>query len=99
MNVLIGNNFTGASLFVDSSEVPPDSDGAVGPTNFVEFVNGRFSVYDKVTGTKVQSMTDLTFWGNAGVSLGSFSVSDPRIIFDPLCHRWFGFHRYQSCFR
>lgn len=89
INLQIGNNFTGATLYADSSAVPPDSDGAVGPTNFVVFVNGRFSVFDKVSATKVQTMSDATFWANAGVSLGGLSISDTRVIYDPLSQRWF----------
>ncbi len=48
--VSIGLNFTGNAYGVDSPDQPPDSNGAVGPSHFVEFVNGRFSVYDKTTG-------------------------------------------------
>ena len=85
----IGRNFTGSSLFADSWVVPPDSNGAIGPGHFVEFINGRFSVFDKGSGAKVETMSDAAFWANAGVSLGSLSISDPRIIFDPLSGRWF----------
>lgn len=85
----IGNNFTGASLFTDAFTVPPDSNGAIGPAHFVEFVNGRFSVYAKTNGAKVQTMTDTVFWQNAGVNLDGLELSDPRIIYDPLSGRWF----------
>lgn len=85
----IGINFTGSSLFADSWVVPPDSNGAIGPDHFVEFINGRFSVYDKLTGTKVQTMSDATFWTLAGLNLAGLDLSDTRIIFDPLSRRWF----------
>jgi len=85
-----GNNFTAATLFTDASLVPPDSDGAIGPNYFVELINGRFSVFDKISGAKVQTMTDLTFWNNAGITFPSgTTASDPRIIYDPLSGRWF----------
>src|SRR5450631_1066932 len=71
LNLQIGQNFSGATLHVNSFVVPPDSDGAVGPANFVEFVNGRFSVYDKTNGTQLQTMSDDAFWNSAGVELGS----------------------------
>ena len=67
VQVQLGQNFTASTLFVDSSAVPPDSDGAVGPNHFVEFINGRFSVYNKSSGTKLQTMTDSAFWTNAGI--------------------------------
>jgi hypothetical protein len=88
--VAIGKNFTASTLGVDSSAVPPDSNGAVGPAHYVEFVNGRFSVFRKSDGVKVKTMTDLIFWSQAGVSIpGGWDVTDPRILFDPASQRWF----------
>jgi hypothetical protein len=53
-------------------------------------VNGRFSVFRKSDATKVKTMTDLTFWGQAGVTIpGGWDVTDPRILFDPASQRWF----------
>jgi hypothetical protein len=85
----LGQNFTASTLGTDSSLVPPDSDGAIGPNHFVEFINGRFSVYDKVSGTEVQTMTDTAFWTATGVDLTGLALSDTRIIYDPLSGRWF----------
>lgn len=89
ITVQIGQNFTASTLFVDIFETPPDSDGAIGPNHFVQFINGRFSVFDKANGTKVLDLTDAAFWNNAGVSTAGFNISDPRIIYDPLSQRWF----------
>ena len=59
--------------------------------HFVELVNGRFSVYNKLTGAKVQSKTDINFWIAAGISFGTANkhVSDPRVLFDVYSKRWF----------
>jgi hypothetical protein len=90
VSVQIGNNFTGATLGVDSDALPPDCDGMVGPTHFVQFINGRYTVFDKTAGTNVQTMTELQFWAKAGVALGrNLAASDPRILFDPSSQRWF----------
>ncbi|MDB6064029.1 MAG: hypothetical protein JWR26_237 [Pedosphaera sp.] len=89
ITVQIGQNFKGATFNVDAFAFPPDSDGAVGPNHFVQFVNSRVTVYDKSTGTPVQTMTDGIFWQNTGINLGGLNVSDPRIIFDRLTQRWF----------
>src|SRR5438132_1199219 len=76
----IGQNFTGSTYGVESVEYPPDSTGAAGPDHFVEFINGRFSVYSKSNGVRVQTMSDRSFWSQAGVSLAAnFMVSDPRL--------------------
>jgi autotransporter-associated beta strand protein/T5SS/PEP-CTERM-associated repeat protein len=66
---------------------PPDTMGAVGPNNFVQWINGSFTVYNKA-GTQVQQMSDGTFWGNAGTSITSARLSDPRILYDPVNQRW-----------
>jgi hypothetical protein len=89
LNIQIGHNFTGATFNVDAFDFPPDSDGAIGPNHYVELINGRFSVYDKTTGARVQTMTDAQFWTNAGINLTRVDVTDPRIIFDKLTQRWF----------
>lgn len=70
---------------------PPDQSGAVGPSDFVEFVNGAFGTFDKVTGAQPVTVTDRQFWLNAGIEAGTLSagVSNPRILFDPLSERWF----------
>jgi hypothetical protein len=88
--VQIGQNFTGSTLGIDVDGTPADSDGAAGPIHFVELINGRFSVYAKSNGSRVQTKTDLTFWKNAGLSFSpSLLVTDPRIAFDTYSQRWF----------
>jgi hypothetical protein len=88
--VHIGLNFTASTWGVDSDALPPDANGAIGPAHFVEFINGRYSVFDKTTGLRQQTSTDLDFWINAGVPLpGNLSTSDPRIVYDPPSQRWF----------
>lgn len=88
--VHIGQNFTASTLRVDSSSVPPDPNGAAGLLHFVEFINGRFAVFSKSNGAKVNTMTDITFWTQAGVTVPSgWDVSDPRTIYDSVSQRWF----------
>jgi hypothetical protein len=60
---------------------PPDTCGAVGPTQFVVTVNRNFAVYNKVLGTQITN-----------ISLGSFlpgSNGDPRVLFLQYSGRWF----------
>src|SRR5690349_17455188 len=86
----IGNSFIASTLGVDSDALPPDSNGAIGPTNYVEFINGRFSVFDKTSGSRVQTVSDRDFWINAGITLpANLDVSDARVLFDPGSQRWF----------
>ena len=89
VQVRVGQNFNGSdntSTFV----TPADSNGAIGPNHFVEFINGAFAVYNKTNGTNISRISDINFWSNAGVSIAPFdTVSDPRIIYDPTVQRWF----------
>jgi hypothetical protein len=85
--VSIGQNFTGASL-ATSGFIPPDTMGAVGPTAFVELINGNYSVYDKSSGALVQTTTLDQFWRNSGVT-STTSAFDPRVVYDPSSERYF----------
>ncbi len=86
----IGQNFTGSVYGTDSLSFPPDSNGAVGPDHFVEFINGRFSAYSKTNGSRVLTQTDLAFWNAAGITLPTgYDLTDPRIVYDPSVQRWF----------
>src|ERR1022692_536201 len=93
--VQIGQNFTGTTYggsTTNSAAIPPDPNGAVGPKHFVEFINGMFCVYTKTNGHRVERITDLDFWANAGVGVDVadlWGVSDPRIIYDSTAQRWF----------
>jgi hypothetical protein len=86
----IGQNFTGSILGVNAFSLPPDSNGAVGPNHFVEFINGRLAVYSKTSGAVVKSLTDITFWRQAGLTFpAGWDVTDPRLVYDPTVQRWF----------
>lgn len=89
-------NFPGLSLSATGplnggSYAPPDTDGAIGNNEFVEFINGGYAVYNKTGGAPVAFTTDRQFWLNAGVSstLVNEGVSDPRVKWDAASQRWF----------
>jgi hypothetical protein len=63
-----------------SASFPPDTCGAIGPTQFVEVVNRVFAVYNKTTGL-----------ASTIVNLGAFqpgTSGDPRVVFDQYSGRW-----------
>jgi hypothetical protein len=82
-----GTKFLGAQLS-DANFVPPDSMGAVGPTQYVVVVNGRIRSFDKATGSGdgVLDATTNTFFNSVR---NSSDTSDPHIRFDRLTGRWF----------
>ncbi len=79
-------SFTGATLS-DSGFFPPDSMGAVGPTQFLMVINGRIRVFDKTTGTQgaLDASTN-TFFASVR---NNATVTDPRVRYDRLSGRWF----------
>jgi PEP-CTERM motif len=89
-------NFAGLSLaqtnpLVGRNYAPPDTMGAIGPNNFVEFINGGYAVYNRTGSLVTPAVSDTTFWLNAGApaALVNQGLSDTRIKFDPLSNRWF----------
>ena len=83
-------NFTGATL-ADTNAFPPDSMGAVGPTQFIVAVNGRIRSFVKATGVADAVMnfdTDVFFATVMTPPVGTNFTSDPRIRYDRLSGRW-----------
>jgi hypothetical protein len=68
-----------------SGFIPPDSMGAVGPSQVVVFVNGRIRVFDKQGTPAGLNVSDSAFW--APVRNGS-EPTDPGVEFDRLSQRW-----------
>src|SRR6185295_16434265 len=82
----LGLSFTGTTLG-ESGAFPPDTMGAVGPTQFVVAVNNRIKVFDKTTGVAgALNATTNTFFNSVR---NGISTSDPRVRYDRLYGRWF----------
>jgi hypothetical protein len=89
LTVSIGQNFTSTS-YDQNPVIPPDANGAIGPRHFMEFINGIVAVYNKTNGLQVQRKSDIDFWSDALLIISPNSVvTDPRVIYDPVSHRWF----------
>ena len=80
-----GTSFLGADS-EDSGFIPPDSMGAVGPSQILVFVNGRVRLFDKQGNPDpALDVTDTAFW--APVRNGR-QVTDPGVEYDRLSQRW-----------
>ncbi len=83
--------FTGATLS-DTGAYPPDTMGAVGPSQFIVAVNGRIRTFDKSTGLAdgvLNSSMDSFFNSVMTPPANNNFTSDPRIRYDRLSGRWF----------
>lgn len=87
----IGLDMETSRLFTDSTFIPPDTMGAVGPDHIVEMINGNFEIFDKYTGASLETRSLDSFWINrAGVALAANGGTfDPRVVYDPPSGRWF----------
>lgn len=70
----------------ESGFVPPDSNGAVGPTQVIVSANGRIKLFDKSGTLQGLDTTDGTFFASVA---GGAGVSDPHVRYDRLSGRWF----------
>ncbi|MBI5305593.1 MAG: IPT/TIG domain-containing protein [Chloroflexi bacterium] len=64
--------------------IPPDTDGAVGPTRVFVTLNNNYRVQDKTTGATVSTVSMNTFWAGTGAT-GNF---DPKTLYDPYNNRF-----------
>jgi len=68
--------------------------GAVGPSQFFLFVNGRLRTFNKTTGAAdaVMDINPDVFFADVMTPVGGPGVnftSDPQVRYDRLTHRWF----------
>ena len=69
---------------------PPDTNGAVGDTQYVQWVNEDFAVYDKVTGAMAPTFPKAgnTLWAGFGGGCQANNDGDPIVQWDKAAHRW-----------
>src|SRR5438876_8496736 len=87
----VGFSFTAATL-ADASGFPPDSMGAVGPTQFLVVINGRVRTFNKGAGGAdgvLDTGTDNFFSSVMTPPISNNLTSDPRVRYDRLSGRWF----------
>ena len=90
----LGISFTGGTL-ADVGAFPPDCEGAVGPTQFVVFINGLIRTFNKGTGVAdgVLNAEPDVFFSPVRTPVSPPVIkdftSDPQVRYDRLSARWF----------
>jgi hypothetical protein len=69
----------------DTSRIPPDTHGAVGPNHLVVAHNGRVRILNR-SGAIVSTVSLVGFW--ASLSSAPVDIFDPKILYDPYGNRW-----------
>ena len=68
---------------------PPDTTGAVGDTQYVQWVNVDMAVFDKTTGALVMGpVAGNTLFANLGGPCATSNDGDPIVQYDKLAGRW-----------
>ncbi|HEY3204014.1 MAG TPA: hypothetical protein VGL03_10180 [Thermoanaerobaculia bacterium] len=68
---------------------PPDTNGAVGATQYVQWVNEAFAVYSKTTGARLYGpAAGNTIWTGFGGPCQSSNDGDPIAQYDKAANRW-----------
>jgi hypothetical protein len=81
----IGEGLAGYNVNV----APPDTTGDVGLTQYVQWVNLSFAVFDKATGVKTYGpAAGNTLWSGFGGPCQTSNDGDPLVQYDQLANRW-----------
>ena len=83
-------NFDGISYpGVGCNCAPPDANGAVGLTQYVQMVNKGYQVFDKTTGASVLGPLAISsIWSGFGGVCETAGQGDPIVLYDHLANRW-----------
>jgi hypothetical protein len=69
--------------------VPPDTNGAVGKTQYVQMVNDALQVFDKLSGTSLLGPIPIeSVWIGFGGTCRIGGEGDPIVVYDRLADRW-----------
>ncbi len=79
----------GKGLNYAIEHAPPDTNGSVGPNDYVQWVNEAFAVFDKKTGMPKIGPTDgNVLWQGFGGSCEHNNDGDPITLYDRAADRW-----------
>lgn len=85
----IGNGLAGVNGF-QVQVAPPDTNGAVGLTQYVQWVNINFAVFDKITGSILAGfpVPGNTLWSGFGGPCETNDDGDIIVLYDQINNRW-----------
>ena len=85
-----GLNFAGIGDAATDMYAPSDDNGAVGATQYVQWVNASFAVFDKTTGAIAAGFPKLgnSIWSGFGGGCETNNDGDPVVQYDKIHNRW-----------
>ncbi len=92
VGTISGHNFDGlgeGAFGFSVTSAPPDTNGAVGTTQFVQWVNSSFAVFDKTSGALLFGpAAGNTLWKGFGGPCETSNDGDPIAQYDKAANRW-----------
>jgi hypothetical protein len=67
---------------------PPDNDGAPGTTQYVQYINTGYEVWDKKGNSLLGPLAGNSFWAGFGGGCQRDDAGDPVVRFDAAAQRW-----------
>ncbi|HEX9546297.1 MAG TPA: hypothetical protein VF942_03120, partial [Acidimicrobiales bacterium] len=68
--------------------LPPDTNGDVGPNNYVQWVNLQFEVFDRTGAGLLGPSQGNTLWAGFGGVCDTTNQGDPVVRYDRMANRW-----------
>jgi hypothetical protein len=90
----VGDGFTGPQGTYSVNIAPPDTNGAVGPQDYVQIVNTDFAVFNKdpsrgtVGNVRYGPVAINTLWTGFGGLCEADNDGDPVVVYDGIANRW-----------
>jgi len=91
VSTIAGLNFDGQPTGSGADDVaPPDTEGAIGATQYVQWVNLEYNVYDKTTGSLVLGpiQGNAPWAGFTNHQCANNNSGDPIVLYDKAAQRW-----------
>ena len=83
-------NFKGLDYPNFGAGFPPDTNGDVGPNNYIQTVNTAIGIYNKADGVRQVGLSFNSFFsaGGAAAPCSTGNGGDPVVLYDTLADRW-----------
>jgi hypothetical protein len=90
----VGNGFSGPNGTFTVNAAPPDTNGNVGPQDYVQTVNTDFAIFNKdatrgaVGSVRYGPVQINTLWSGFGGLCQTDNDGDPTVVYDQMANRW-----------
>jgi hypothetical protein len=84
----VGLGFSGPQGTFNMQWAPPDTNGAVGPSNYVQIVNTGIAIFDKSGTVLYGPVPTNTIWSGFGGGCETNDDGDGTVVYDRISDRW-----------